>query len=468
MVWHSEVSARWLAALIAAVLIGTTVIPADAAPPHQSGTPIRYGDTLSGEIAEDPACQYFWFEGATGDPVTIDMTRTSGSLDGILALYQQDGDNFSADPVATNDDRPGGGLDPLISVTLPAADWYTIAACRLQAEQMRVTTGTFDLTLSGPAAGAAMAPTAPSAGNLSDSIFGGSASPTPADTGAEPVAGGTPAPSPTPDGNLSDVIPGGQVETTPAAPPDGNEFADGNLVMGQLVPEATYVSYSLPAVVTGEIVRIHWERVTGDAAPLLRVLDPEGVMLAEASSPDQVSGLLLSVRAPSEDPLTLIVGRYEDAVDNTTADYVLQVIITPEGGPTTLAPAATDEAATCQSGDQAVTGSGSTDRVSEAYTAAGDSYTADQLTRTEVFATDDDLNVVLSLQNLAEPATVTALFCSPDGDSWDGGVNTLDNGGPYLLGLDWESSGVAWTPGFWFVEVMIDDSVELTIGFTVE
>ncbi|RPI99725.1 MAG: hypothetical protein EHM39_06020, partial [Chloroflexi bacterium] len=207
MVQLSNIRARWLTVLIAAALIGAAAIPVDAAPPYQTGTPIRYGDTLSGEIAEDPACQYFWFEGAAGDPVMIDMTRTSGSLDGVLALYQQDGDNFSADPVASNDDRPGGGLDPLISISLPAADWYTVAACRLQADQMRVTTGTFNLTLTGPAAGAAVAPTAPSAGNLSDSIFGGGVSPTPDESGTDPVAGATPAPSPTPGGNLSDVIP---------------------------------------------------------------------------------------------------------------------------------------------------------------------------------------------------------------------------------------------------------------------
>ncbi|RPI97686.1 MAG: hypothetical protein EHM39_09125 [Chloroflexi bacterium] len=271
------------------------------------------------------------------------------------------------------------------------------------------------------------------------------------------------------------------MEPTPAGLSNGTEFADGNLVMGQLAADSAYMTFALPAVTAGDFVRIQWMRVSGDAAPLLRVLDSEGVTLAEASSPDQVTGLLLSFRVPSDAALSLIVARYADAVDTTTLEYTLQVMITADGEPTALAPtpapageepdtapAATEENPLCQSGDQAVMGSGSTDRVVEAYTAAGDSYTADQLTRTAVFATDDDLNVVLRLQNLDGPVTVTAMFCSPDGDSWDGGVNKLDNGGPYLLGLDWESSSVAWTTGDWFVEVMIEDSVELTIGFTVE
>lgn len=202
---------RWgLAGLVlASGVVGA--FPAQAAPPAQTGTLIHYGDAVSGEITDDVSCLYYWFNGTAGDPISIDMTRTSGSLDGVLSLYLRDGSHFKAQPVAANDDRPDGGLDPLITFRLPKTDWYSIAACRVQHEGMRITTGTFTLTLTGPAV--------PPAGETP----GG---PTPTEVmsltaGLFPAAGETasPVPSPTPEATADIFSALGSTPTPGGLPP---------------------------------------------------------------------------------------------------------------------------------------------------------------------------------------------------------------------------------------------------------
>jgi hypothetical protein len=173
--------------------------------------------------------------------------------------------------------------------------------------------------------------------------------------------------------------------------------------------------------------------------------------------------------------LALSVTRSGGAGDGTTGDFELRVSITP-GGTSAAAPTpeATSEATPdylanpCTTGANAVTGLASSNRLIDVYTAAGDSYYADQLDRTTVFRTDDDLNVVFLVQNVSDPIDVAGVFCSPDNTYYDGGTSTLSNGGPYLLGVDWESTSVPWITGDWYVEVYVNGQVELTLGFSVK
>jgi hypothetical protein len=428
-----------------------------AAPAAQTGIPIRYGETVSGEITEAEPCVFYWFEGSAGDPVTIDMTRTSGSLDGVAALYQQDGSNFNDEPVAFNDDRPGGGLDPLIETTLPTTDWYTIAACRLQADQMRVTIGTFDLMLTGPAA-STTGPTPTPGSSLSDSIFGGGATATPEPTAMTAIIAVTPT-----------------LDESGAA----TLLLDGDLVPGQLASGAADARYEM-LVMAGDQVVIEWHRLAGNVAPLLRVIDIEGVTWAEATTPDPVSRLRLAFYVPGDNLLTVVFARSGDVVDNTFSDYELSVTITP-GEPiiTAVEPTATTEpggepssdylANPCHTGNAAIIGLGSTNRLIDVYTAAGDSYYVEELTRTTSFSADDDLNVVFLVQNVSAAVKVAAVFCAPNGDYYNAGESELEVGGPYLLGLDWESHGEMWEIGeAWFVELYVNGQVELTLGFAVE
>jgi hypothetical protein len=344
----------------------------------------------------------------------------------------------------------------LISTTLPATDWYTIMACRLEAEQMRITTGTFSLTLTGPDTIAAPTPTPGS--SLSNSIFGSS---------------GKPTPQPTTAVLFNNTIGSSATET---APEQAVTLVDGSMIAGQLGAGEAENRYDLP-VLAGDQVLFEWRLLSGDLTPLLRVTDPGGAVLAEASTPDAVEHLNLAFRAPAQVVLTLTVRRSGGASDGTTGDYEIRVTVTPGESTAPEETAVPEEpvettadylANPCQSGAEAITGLTSSNRLIDVYTAAGDSYYADQLERTTVFRTDDDLNAVFLVQNVSGSLGVAGLFCAPDGSWLDTGEGTFDVGGPYLLGIDWENRSELWVTGNWFAELYVDGQLELTLGFTVE
>jgi len=409
----------------------------------QAPTPIRYGQTVTGEITAETPCLSYTFDGAQGDALTADMQRTSGSLDGVLWLRDARGD-----VLATDDDRPSGGLNPLLAATLPADGGYTLAACRLEHPQMRVTTGTFALTLTAVIAGEAAAGAAPGGDSLSDSVFG-APSPT-----AAPPASATPSPgAPFPLGALFGGL--------------GQALANGSHVAGRLDSAAPEAIYRLP-VGADELVALTWTRVAGEGAPTLRVVGEDGRVLAGASAPDPAPALDLTFRAPRAATLTLTVGQRGGA----TLDFALDVRIEAAAVATPSAPTPTPTPAgylsgACASEGSAVSGLGSTRRLIDVYTAAGDSYYPDQLTRTAAFRADDDLNLVFRVQNVTGEVAVAGVFCAPDGEALDAGESTFSSGGQYLIGLDWEALGDPWTPGDWYAELYVDGAWELSLRFTV-
>jgi hypothetical protein len=447
--------------------LGIGAVRSQAAPPQQRGTPIRYGDTLSGEITESVPCVHFWFEGYVGDPITIDMTRTSGSLDGVLALYQRDGDTFSADPLITNDDRDSGGLDPLITFRLPADDWYTIAACRLEADQMRATTGVFDLTLTGPASdsGGATDSAAPTpAGSLTEGLFG-AASPTPVPTQADGLSGGVFPPA----GESASPTPTAEAASDTAA----FVLLDGSVVEGALAADQAGLEYSL-VVLSGDEVAIRWSATGGDLAPALRVTGSAGDLVTAAQTDDSASTLMLAFRAPSEDLLTLTVARADAQTDSTGTFEIAVTITTPNGAGSAVAPTPIPEegtdylAAPCMSGAAAISGPVDSARLLNVYSAAGDSYDPAELTETTSLRPTDDLNVVYDVPADSGSVRVAGLFCAPDGSYYDAGESDATGGLTSLLGLDWEYNGTDWPSGAWYVEIYVDDTLELTLGFVVE
>ena len=60
------------------VLLWGVFGPAYAAPRTQPSDPLRYGDTVSGEITEADACRYYTFSGSAGDPVIIEIDCHEG------------------------------------------------------------------------------------------------------------------------------------------------------------------------------------------------------------------------------------------------------------------------------------------------------------------------------------------------------------------------------------------------------
>lgn len=431
-----------------------------AAPPQQTSTPIRYGETLSGEITEDTACEYYEFAGTAGDAIRLDMIRTSGNLDGVLWLYDQ---NNTTEALTTNDDRPDGSTDPLLEFTLPQTGPYTIAACRLEYERMRPTTGAYTLTLTGPqpaaeesemsepsGAGAAT-PTVPS---LTHGLFGDSTAP---------------APTPTPDsggGFSEEVLPGASAGNS-----ENTELIPDQPLSGSLASGAEAVSYTL-TVSAGDQVRLEWTQTGGSVAPQLLVLDEQQAVVAQAETGEAVETLHLSFRAPADAVLTVQVKRYADQVDDTSADYTLvATLIASEAEPETAAEpsGAPDVSANaCRSGASALTGTQTTDLLAQAYTASGDGFTPSEVTAAGEFLTDDDINVVFAVNTPGQPTYVAAMFCAPDGEIFNGGTAEVDDTLRYLIGLDYEYLGEDWVSGEWYVELYVDGVLELTLGFTVQ
>ncbi|HEX3051455.1 MAG TPA: PPC domain-containing protein, partial [Aggregatilineaceae bacterium] len=435
------------------ILILLLLIPftaAHAAPPQQDSTPMRYGDSLPGEITEDTACEYYGFEGLTGDAITLDMTRTSGDLDGVLWLYDP---NNTTEALATNDDRPSGSTDPLLEFTLPQSGQYTIAACRLVHERMRPTTGAYMLTLTGPQPTAeegemnapsgtgAATPTVPS---LTEGLFGD--------------AGGSAAPTPTPTpgsgGFTGEVLPGEPTEN-----PANTELLPDQPVSGTLASGAEAVSYTL-AVSAGDQVRLEWTQTGGSVAPQIVVLDEQQNMIAQAETGDPVEQLRLSFRAPADEVLSVQVKRYADQVDDTSGDYTLTATLSTasgEGAGAAEGAGAPDVSANaCRSGDNVLTGTQETELLAQAYTASGDGFTPSEVTATGDFLIDDDINVVFAVHTPGDPTYVSAMFCAPDGQIYDGGTAEVSDTVRYLIGLDYEYLGANWITGAWYVELYVD------------
>ena len=287
-----------------------------AGPPPQTGTPLRYGDIVAGEVSESVPCQVYWFDGTAGDAITIAMNRTSGNLDGVLSLYLQDGENFTAEPVALSDDRPTGGLDPLIETTLPATDWYSITACRLQHENMRVTEGTFDLVLAGPegppegaADGMGSAGPTPTPPSLTEGLFPPDSSASDAQT----------APPSAPDTSV------GGHGTRPT--PESSEAAgiitasEGGTLQGQLDSGSEKVTFPL-LIETGTPVTI--ELTPEGFAPRVGVLTLDGTLIAEASALDETALQLVFTPAITGD-VTLFVGRHADENIQAEGSFTVQI-----------------------------------------------------------------------------------------------------------------------------------------------
>ncbi|WP_119067404.1 pre-peptidase C-terminal domain-containing protein [Aggregatilinea lenta] len=334
----------WWAGLVASVALALGACAAAprvlGAPPAQTGTPIAYGDTVAGEITEDVPCVYYWFDGHAGDTITLDMQRTSGSLDGQIWLYLEDADPNTA-PIAFNDDRPSGGLNPLVETTLPAADWYTVGACRLQHANMRVTVGTFTLTLTGPeSSGAADESSAPEP--TADSAVTGAATPT-GEGGLTgdlfPVGTATAAPTGLPPSTVEPAA------TEPVESEDGWVYPFGYTPLpdaaAQALPEdaVTSLDYDQPtagylwadqperlhelAVDAGDVVVIEWQQPTDALQPRITVTTPDGTVIARVDLPDVVHGARLTFVAPDVPSVLIHVARFDGATDASTGGYTL-------------------------------------------------------------------------------------------------------------------------------------------------
>lgn len=122
---------------------GGTVLDATEAPSDEV-QPIICEETLVGTIDNDVYTWRFSFTGeAEGEIIGVQMVATSGDLDSIVRVVNEDGNVLQE-----NDDDPRGfGKDAsLYNVEIPAAGLYFIEASRFQ-EDLGTTTGDFEITL---------------------------------------------------------------------------------------------------------------------------------------------------------------------------------------------------------------------------------------------------------------------------------------------------------------------------------
>lgn len=109
--------------------------PGASSPVDQNGGVIALGATVAGEIAPPGDSDDYTLSGLSGQPLQISLRRTSGALDGIVAIYRPDGRLL-----ARNDDISKTNKDSLLKVTLPANGDY-----RVRASAYKITSGGYAL-----------------------------------------------------------------------------------------------------------------------------------------------------------------------------------------------------------------------------------------------------------------------------------------------------------------------------------
>jgi hypothetical protein len=103
---------------------------------------IRMNETVTGRISRDTPVAQYCFKGRSGEQVTIDLERGSGSLDAFLEITNLSGSEI----FITNDDRSLSTTDAQIIFVLPETSVYVINATRFDRED-GTTQGTFELTM---------------------------------------------------------------------------------------------------------------------------------------------------------------------------------------------------------------------------------------------------------------------------------------------------------------------------------
>ncbi|MBN1963925.1 MAG: pre-peptidase C-terminal domain-containing protein [Anaerolineae bacterium] len=102
--------------------------------------PIAYGQTLTGTINDDHYFQWYEFPGNAGDHIEVSAERTSGDLDTLIALLD---DN---EELLLNDDDGGDGLNSRLTYTLPYTGRYLIGVTRYGVED-GASSGEYQVTL---------------------------------------------------------------------------------------------------------------------------------------------------------------------------------------------------------------------------------------------------------------------------------------------------------------------------------
>jgi len=133
-------TAGYLFIFCAAVLLFAQ--PVAATPRMQGGDEIAlvYGETVDGQLSVDRPSTFYWFEGHTGDSITITMIATGGGIDPFVVLNTED-----RTPLAV-DDNGGGAKNARLNFVIPQDGRYIIQATHAGGI-VPIEGGTFSLNL---------------------------------------------------------------------------------------------------------------------------------------------------------------------------------------------------------------------------------------------------------------------------------------------------------------------------------
>jgi cyclophilin family peptidyl-prolyl cis-trans isomerase len=145
-----RVSIAWVLFVLATLLvtIGRTT-PAYGF--SQEAPKIKYGDTISGEIAETERgrAQAYFFDGKAGEVVTVTMDRISGDLKPLMALGYLRSDG-AAQTLAESTTSADGAKATISQIALTSTRTYFIVATR-EGGPRGTTLGKYNLNLTGTA-----------------------------------------------------------------------------------------------------------------------------------------------------------------------------------------------------------------------------------------------------------------------------------------------------------------------------
>lgn len=105
-----------------------------------------------------------------------------------------------------------------------------------------------------------------------------------------------------------------------------------------------------------------------------------------------------------------------------------------------------------------------TSALADVYMASGTGSTPDQLTSTQMFTVDDNINIVIFS---ARAATFAASFIAPTGERVDFEAVDMAADGWQIFWLDRQAYGQPWPSGDWTAEVYVDDMLARTLPFIV-
>lgn len=230
-----------------------------------SGSALRYGDSIINEITDAQPQLYYSFQARRGDRVNISMQRITGDLDTYIQVV-----NSSARVIADNDDVPGSGsLDAALEGLLIEEDGtYVIVATRF-GQAAGLSTGAFVLDLQ----------------EARDSGVG--------NTRSAPLF-----------------------------------IAPGEPTEGELTNEQFAQFYSFEASAY-DLVTIRMERLSGSIDAFLRLTDSSGVELARnddsgGSQNAAINGFLI----PADGRYLITATRFQEADGQTTGRYRLTLTTT--------------------------------------------------------------------------------------------------------------------------------------------